>query len=180
MTESIVGIDPSLTGTAVAIMDQDCIVSVKRLSSEAAPTLEGRFDRYVKMVRDVQNLIQGLPTPFVLIEGYSMGSKGQGLTGICEYGGLLRHMLLCVTKRLNGCVVEVAPTCLKKFVTGKGNGDKLAVCLAISKRYDVDFKTNDEFDAYGLMQMGVVAAGWEPAQNAGQKEAIEKLGIIVE
>lgn len=53
------------------------------------------------------------------LEGYSMGSKGN-ISGICENGGLLKHKLW--KNDIN--FIVVAPTQIKKYFCGKGNGNK--------------------------------------------------------
>ena len=173
---AVVGIDPSLSGTAVCVMSADGTFLMERFSSPSAKGLLGRFDRFQGLVNDVYRIIDPLSGTLVFLEGYSMGSKGQGLTAICEYGALLRRML--IRQQENCCgepPVEVPPSCLKKFATGKGNADKLAVCLAVGKRYGVEFKTNDEFDAYVLARMAGCAAGlWEP-ENQSQRDALKSI-----
>ena len=51
-------------------------------------------------------------------------------------------------------VVEVPPSTLKKFVTGKGNAKKDQMMLAIYKRWGTEFDNNDAADAYALAQYG--------------------------
>jgi crossover junction endodeoxyribonuclease RuvC len=176
--DSVVGIDPSLTGTAVCVLRRDGTHEMKRFTSAAADGLAERFDRYAGLLDDVYDLISELPIPALYLEGYSMGSKGRAITGICEYGAMLRHMLLIASKiEQRDTPVEVAPTALKKFVTGKGNADKMAVALAVANRWGVEFKTNDEFDAYGLARMAGCAAGfWQPETEA-QRDVMKKLGV---
>lgn len=172
--EAVVGIDPSLTGTAVCVMRRDGSCQMSRFTSKPAEGVSGRVARYAGLVRDVASAIQELPnTPVVCIEGYSFGSNGRSMLDLAEYGGLLRQML--VKFQLDGgCAppIEIPPHNLKKFATGKGNGDKLAVCLAIQKRYDVTFETNDEYDAYVLARIAGCKAGWWEPETAAQREAL--------
>ena len=53
------------------------------------------------------------------IEGYSMGSKGN-ISGICENGGLMKHKMW----KNNIQFTTPAPTQIKKYFCGKGNGNK--------------------------------------------------------
>jgi Holliday junction resolvasome RuvABC endonuclease subunit len=71
--------------------------------------------------------------------------------------------------------MDVPPSALKKFVTGKGNGDKTAVIAAIASRYHVEFKTNDEYDAFGLALMAAAYAGEHECTNQIQRDVIEAL-----
>lgn len=56
----------------------------------------------------------------VNVEGYSMGSSGGKFLEIAENGGVLRHFLY--TRGFE--IVEIAPTSVKKFATGKGTAKK--------------------------------------------------------
>ena len=69
----------------------------------------------------------------VVIEDYAMGAKGK-VFHIAENCGLLKHKLW---KR--GIKFEtLAPTALKKFATGKGNSDKMAMHMQFQKDTGVD------------------------------------------
>ena len=87
-------------------------------------TQEERFDKIsdwvLSCVTKFCDLKVGLNEPMtVIIEGYSMGSKGQ-VFHIAENTGLLKHKLY-----KKGISFEVpAPTTIKKFATGKGNSKK--------------------------------------------------------
>ena len=74
-------------------------------------------------------------------------------------------------------VVEVAPSSLKLFATGKGNAGKEDVLLAVARRHpDFEFTTNDEADAITLVDMAL--ARWSHDQfdpTAYQLRAIEKV-----
>ncbi len=56
----------------------------------------------------------------IFIEGYSYGSKGQGLFQIAENCGILKYRL----QEMNLEYETVVPSVVKKFATGKGNADK--------------------------------------------------------
>jgi crossover junction endodeoxyribonuclease RuvC len=48
----------------------------------------------------------------------------------------------------------VAPTALKKFITGKGNAKKELMLMKIFKRYGLEFENNNLADAYALARYG--------------------------
>lgn len=167
MSQIIVGIDPSLTGTAVAICGSD---KVYRFASESAGHLVSqRIGRYIVLAGQVLGVV-----PYgslVFIEGYSFGSRGQATIDIAEYGGILRNQLEEV-----GCgIVEVPPTSLKKWATGKGNGNKTPMIAALTKRYGVMYETDDEYDAYALARLGEQYAGLVEPHNQIQADVIAKL-----
>lgn len=87
----------------------------------------------------------------VVIEGYAY-AKGNSAHQIGELGGVLRLALL----DLGVSYIEVAPSKLKKFVTGKGNAPKDAMMIEAFKRFKVDVPTSDECDAATLALFGAV------------------------
>lgn len=172
-----VGIDPSLSATAVCRMespgkfDMECFEA-----SEPVKTLAGRMQRYEDLARDVTRRIvldsEGivLDGAIVCLEGYGSSARGNAQVPMIEFGATLRIRLLQTIPPL-----EVAPASVKKFAAGKGNADKMAVALASQKRWGVTFETSDEFDAYVLAVIGLTLGGhWEP-QTEQQREVIETL-----
>ena len=169
----ILAIDPSLTNTAVVL--GGCPDWTMRTfgSKNRGDDAVSRIVRASQLVRDIREWVTEFnPIRAVYIEGYSFGSNDSRARYSAEYGGLLRAMLIeCCSL----AVIEVAPTTLKKFCTGKGGGKKEMVIAHLMKRYDVEFATNDEFDAYGLYRLGLVAEGLEEAQNQAQRECVDKV-----
>lgn len=171
---SIIAIDPSLTNTAVVVGD----VSDYRLktfsSGNIGNDVAGRIARYDALVASIMEWIGEPDADAIYIEGYSFGSKGGALSSICEYGGILRWHL----DELSDRIFEVAPSTLKKFCTGKGDGNKDMVAAHLSRRWNVMFHDNDSFDAFGLYRLGLVAEGLAEPDNQAQREAANKvLGI---
>lgn len=169
----IVAIDPSLSNTAVAGgFDSEVEITCFK-SKKLGDTLRDRFNRYRGLVsRILSQVAQYQPCEAILIEGYSYASKvNREILG--EFGGLLREGLLSY-----GEVIEVPPMTLKKFCTGRGNCDKIAVATALSRRYGGEYKTSDEWDALGLYHVGLVAFGFERAETEYQSEVAEKINPI--
>lgn len=168
---SIIAIDPSLTGTAVVAYAADGSLATRVFTSPPAKGL-ARIDRFVRLTSGVCEFIaEHSPFSLVLIEGYSFGSKGNAVLNIAEYGGILRWLLL----RERGRVMEVPPSCIKQFATGRGNADKLAVAVAITTRYGVTFGSSDEYDAYAMARLGGCYLGWDEPCNDGQRKAVATL-----
>lgn len=172
--EYIFGIDPSLTGTALCRLDRELAYRVWRYPSESSgKLLVPRFERYQQVVNSVFQQIECC-SAHCYLEGYSFGSKGQAVINIAEYGSLLRKMLIKQANiDANPEPIEIPPTVVKKFVTGKGNADKTAVALGLFKRYGVEFPTSDECDAYAVARIGACIAGWCEPQTDFQREAID-------
>lgn len=172
----VVGIDPSLTNTAIVCGCDKTRCDITTMTSKPhGAKVEDRICRYVAIAKSVREWVKGLSEQFaavaIYIEGYSMGSKGNAFTAICENGAILRYALLGISNR----IIEVPPSTLKKFACGKGNAPKDMVAANLTKRYDVLFNSNDEYDAYGLWRMGLIAEGLDTPQTKLQQEAIDKL-----
>lgn len=75
----------------------------------------------------------------VVLEGYSMGSKGR-VFHIAENTGILKHYMW----QLGIPWIDAPPTSVKKFATGKGNADKQVMHDA--------FKRDTGFDMHNFLQ----------------------------
>jgi len=71
--------------------------------------------------------------------------------------------------------VLVAPTTLKKFVTGSGKGEKNMMLLAVYKRWQHNPANDNESDAIGLMYIGLGLTGRYKPKTAAEKQVIEML-----
>ncbi len=172
---AVVGIDPSLSGFAVAVAGPPgWAIGVERLETPAARTCHGRvlrLDRLVRFALERVEVAAAAPAtlpPLVLVEGYSLMSKGAGHHDTTELGGVLRREIWF---RAGVRAVEVPPGTLKKFATGKGNANKTVVVSRVALRWGVEFGTDDEYDAYALARLGLVVVGRELAANVAASEA---------
>ena len=83
--------------------------------------------------------------PKIFIEGYSFGSKGQGLFQIAENCGILKYRL----QEQNLPYETVVPSVVKKGATGKGNADKDKMYEAFVKETKIDLKKLFDTDKVG-------------------------------
>lgn len=174
----IIGIDPSLSNTAVAIGNGVGEPQVRCFPSSprGAGPME-RIGRCAEVAGEVCGWVgsRGFLGPcHFFIEGYSQGSKFNREV-LAEMHAILYHWIGDLFYSENTTVYEVQPTCLKKFVTGKGSSQKEEMRLGAYKYWGVEFKTNDEVDAYGLYRFGLCVAGLAQASNAAQREAVDAL-----
>jgi len=165
----IIGIDPSLTSTGICAMRDGVILSceaviskftgVKRLSDFKEQLIPKCC--YVTDIEDIDE------KTVVFIEGYSFGSIGRK-EFIAELGGTIRLMLYEQEIEF----IDVPPTVLKKYITGKGNADKVAMAIAVQKQYGIDFPTTDQTDAFALCQVGQAYNGLIPNLSKAREEVI--------
>jgi Holliday junction resolvasome RuvABC endonuclease subunit len=87
----------------------------------------------------------------VFMEGYAPGAKyGREMAG--ELGAVVK---LTVWEDIGpNRLWVIAPSALKKFVTGKGSGPKNTMLLHVYKRWDVEFSDDNMADAFSLARLG--------------------------
>lgn len=142
--EAIIGLDLSLTATGVA---------TARGPECWSPKLTGMAR--LQMIRELVLTVVGeTSAELVVIEGYSPGSKfGRESAG--ELGGIVRLALW----EAGVAYLDVAPTRLKKFATGKGTADKFQMLAAAIHKLGYLGHNHNEADALWLRQMALVAYG---------------------
>jgi crossover junction endodeoxyribonuclease RuvC len=165
----IVAIDPSLTGLGVMAISAAGKMEYYEYTSKSAKTLESRLRRYNELSLSVKNILKCHVPDLCLIEGYSFGSKGSSVITLGEFGGILRNSIVGIAD----VTVEVPPTVLKKFITGKGNAKKLDVVSTLSAKYGFTFKSDNHADAFGLAQLGRAVLGYMELTNNHQREAAD-------
>lgn len=159
-----IGIDPSLTGCAVAVIDEKGnLVDSQRLENKlrGVERLIYIRDKVLRIISCYDG-IQGIG-----IEGYARGASNRREEA-GELGGILRVMFY----EFQLPWLDIAPSQIKKFATGKGNAPKDHVLLAVYKKWGVEFRTNDEADAF-------VAAQVARAMNLLKHDDLRKYEIEV-
>ena len=153
-----IGIDTSLTCTGVVVLNADGeIVDKLAIKSPAAKGVLPRANRYSSVVRQVIDCLL-IHTPcHVMVEGRAFGSAGYGVLDRCELAGaILLGMVTELTTDQLLSAEELAPTSLKKRVTGSGKGrgkegkKRMKESLDNLYGYDLELETNDVYDALGL------------------------------
>lgn len=157
----IVALDVSLTRTGWASQSGSGVI--------APPATMRGTERQRWIVDRICGVVfQGLAMPLVVIEGYSFGSKGRAVFDIAELGGIIRYTLAdCPCT-----VVEVPPSCLKKYATGKGNAPKELVLVEAVKRLGYQGSDHNVSDALWLLEMAVDQYGGESRVPKAHREAL--------
>lgn len=167
---TIVGIDPSIRKTGVAWSNgSDPQTRLFTSVNDTDSSVVRRMARYEEVVFRINQFLQRIQPAVIVIEGYSFGSPNRAHP-LAEFGGLLRWHLLEHTSR----VYECSPSSLKRFVTGKGSGNKAVVQAYVQKRWNRIFESDDEADAYGLCRIGMAAMGYD----AVPKFQLDELGKV--
>lgn len=160
--EHVIGVDPSLTGTAVAVISyQDA-----RLEEvNTFTTAKKDFSRLARVafIRDsilaTVNKYKGLAPIF--IEGFGFGCRGRAVFDLAGLGDIIRMGILEITHR---SFYDVPPTLLKKYITGKGNANKNVVLEQVYRKFGVGSDTladDNQVDAYSLAMFGREYLAWK-------------------
>lgn len=180
---SVLGIDPSLSGTGLAIIDAIGVANggealvTKLIASGPSPSVlaavqTGRKERRVahlanrlKRNRDIvdealfwtrTNIYSGLE--LIVIEAPSPGSRN-ATQQQHERSGLF-WMLLDDLVDYHACrVVEVAPKTRAKYAAGDGAANKASVVNAMVERYKLSSRNDNIADAVALADMGARQLG---------------------
>lgn len=167
----IAGIDPSLTGTGVVIMNQTGKILFEKL---ILPKKLKGVERLQFIRNEVLNTLKLYNIDYVAIEGYSMNSKGRSVFDLGELGGVLR-----LTFYDNDIKYKViSPSSLKAFIAENGSADKEMMRSAVKMKYKIDINNDNICDAFGLGRMLLVLGdSIETFSQKGGAELLKKIRI---
>jgi crossover junction endodeoxyribonuclease RuvC len=164
----VVGLDLSLTATGVATSSGTKIVDS---TGHKGDTLDQRRTRLIGMTERIINEVTPL-ADLVVIEAPAF-SRTQG--AMHDRSGLWWLVVAALHDGLAN-VTEVAPTALKKYITGKGNAPKGDMRMEIFKRFGVDIRDDNEADAFALRALGLDLLGHPLVQMpVAHRAGLEKL-----
>lgn len=133
MTKAVMGLDLSVSSTGICVIDPQEGVHLWRVNGGGCKGI-ARIARIVDQITQVRDWAAGLsPNLLTVIEGY--GVRGGENAVLIELGGVVRYSMY----RAGLPYVVVPPSSLKKFVTGKGNADKVMVCEYLVRRFNRSF-----------------------------------------
>lgn len=179
---TVIGLDLSLTSTGVAVFSARngagwpvdtttyCTIGSKGRRSD---TLMDRHQRLNKLIGQIWERCKD--ADLVVVEGPSIMSKGGSNW---DRAGLWWGAIntLCDD---NIPVAVAAPTVVKKFATGRGNADKAAVAVALSRLLklwpDLDPANDNEWDAVALALIGAQRLGLDVESRAHQAAVLESV-----
>lgn len=150
-----IGIDLSLTGTGIVVLDEELkIIDKQLISTKPVDVIEKRilfiqseiFNSLGKIIIDIDNQFN------IYIEGLSFSSMGQKMLELAA----LHYKIRCAFYEMitPSFVYDVVPpTVLKKFITGTGTAKKELMLLKVYKKFGVEFSDNNLCDAYCLARL---------------------------
>lgn len=173
----VVGIDPSLTSTGVAVIHPEHGVHLHRIRSKGAKTatLAERSIRLNDLAGNVLHWCDGADLVVIESPAYS-----NSLGSMHDRSGLWWLLVRELQHYRDISVLEVPPTTRAKYATGRGNAGKDEVLAAVIRRHPtLDITGNDVADALTLAAIGTRLLHWplEPTLTAAPLSALTKLQL---
>lgn len=142
---TVMGIDPSLTSTGWVVLKDGKLIGHGTIGSEKKD-----IERLLDLEEQVEKILSKYFPDLIFIEEYAF-SRAERAHQKGEWGGILRRRLYlwCGPEKWKA----ISPSAVKKFCTSKGNAKKEDMKLWAYKKWGVEFKTNDECDAYVLAKL---------------------------
>ena len=146
-----IGIDPSLTGNAVVIINDSGEIVKEHLVSTNKECYINPEQRILDIFEQIEYIFNAVRLKRVYIEGLAYSSNSATLF---ERAGL---MYLIVTRLLKEDIDYsiIVPTMLKKWHTTDGHADKKFMMRVAKCKYGIDFQDDNICDAYCLAMLAL-------------------------
>ena len=164
----VVGLDPSLRATGLALPDGELLT----ITTPSCSTLDDRIERVRHVVGKVG--VRARIGAMVVIEGPAFGMNNKATH---ELAGLWWALVVRLAEQGNNQIAVMAPGQLKKFATGNGSAKKPDMRMALYQRAGLDIRSDDEVDALWLRQAGLVRQGHPDALSLPKTQTAVLDGI---
>lgn len=175
----VVGLDLSLCKTGINIIQDDGKILYSNLV-KSKPGGDKPIDevrRIVKIAEDIvqkiDEVLEGKSPDIIMIEGMAFMAKNT--TSLLQIAGL-SYLIRILLDEFKWKFCLVSPLTLKKFITGKGKGDKNLIMMQVYKDYGFESLDDNICDSYVLSVCGLALLG-KPLKElcVPQKEVINLL-----
>jgi crossover junction endodeoxyribonuclease RuvC len=176
---NVIGLDLSLTKTGVAFCSsvgghsaiETELIKSKPSGDQPLDELR-RIIGIVHMIKKwVETQSKGRTVDLVALENLSFMSKGTSLTQLSGLSYFIREWLFMSSIPF----VMVAPTSLKKFVTGKGNAEKDQIMMYVLKNWGIMSPEQNQADAIALSKIAEAMVADGCKLNKEQREVVQLL-----
>ncbi len=173
----VLGLDLSLTGTGVAAIEDGKLLSSSLIRSKpSGPRPKDETKRILGIVEEITKKIDEFEPELVVIEGLAfMARNSTALVQLAGLNYLIRSLLYSRDIKF----LIVAPSTLKKFITGKGNSQKDVMMLETYKQYGISLLDDNLVDAHGLAQVGSAVLDQKGKINKSQMEVVHLISSQV-
>jgi Holliday junction resolvasome RuvABC endonuclease subunit len=151
----IIGLDLSITATGYCIVDEEKKMIDSGVVTTAPKDFSSDIERFDKIATDIFSKVGEHCCDAAFIENYAYAARGN-LARIAELNGIIKHDFFCTWSLAPGeKLFVVAPSTLKKYIIGKGIGEKSLILKCVLTKWGVDIDNDNIADAYGLARVGV-------------------------
>lgn len=171
----VVGLDLSLTGTGVTVLDNDGNV-VEMTTIKSKPSGSRNIDELLRIngiVVEILKYISKYEPELIVIENIAFGLRGktQSLSQLTALNYFVRDM----ARQYKTPFVLVAPNSNKKYCTGNGSSKKDMMTMFVLKKWGVECGNDNESDAYSLAQIGLALLGYNKDLLKYEEEVLKIL-----
>lgn len=167
---AVIALDLSIAATGTCDTE-GTTATIKTKTADGDRRLVTIADRVRHLIGENRGYLGGHLAQLAVIEDLPTHAHGAGVTGMVH--GAVRAELI----RLGVPYVLVTPASLKKWATGRGNADKVAMGVAALKRFGREFPNDNEADSFLLWAMALDALGHPlvsmPAANRAALDAVK-------
>lgn len=145
-----IGLDISMTATGLVVLNEK-----KEAVLETCIKSKPQRDWFARMrgiITQLQQEHKKYMPAIYFVEGYAFGAHGK-VFDIAELSGTIKYHIAQIWTP-SCTIIQIPPTALKKFITGKGNAPKDMMLKEVYKKYGKDYDNDNIADAYGLAFMG--------------------------
>lgn len=140
------GIDQSLTNTGIVLLNESAKILLQKSITTEPKSFTSEIERLVFIRDRVASVVQNSSIDCAALEGFGYGARGNAIFQLAGIGYLIREIF-----HIQKIPLEIiAPSTLKKFVTGSGRGQKNLMLLHVFKRWGEEFSDDNICDAYCL------------------------------
>ena len=169
----VLGLDLSLSSSGFVLLKNGDIQTAELIKSKPSGKLPLEETKRLKRIKEtVEALVITVLPKLIVIEGLAFAVKKTA--AITQLSGL-HYMIRDLLYDNNYPFIVVAPTTLKKFITGKGNSPKDIMMMETYKRYRVTLTDNNLCDAYGLSKIGEALLDKNIKLTKPQQEVVDLL-----
>jgi crossover junction endodeoxyribonuclease RuvC len=128
-------------------MEGDKVLLSTIKSKPSDGSYQGETKRLKGIVLEIEDIVSDEDVDIVALEGLAFMARNT--TALVQLSGL-NYMVRAMLEDYRKKFLVVAPSTLKKFVTGKGNSPKDVIMLSIFKKYGQSILDNNQADAFAL------------------------------
>jgi crossover junction endodeoxyribonuclease RuvC len=160
----VMGIDPSMTGCGLAIVEDGHLLAARTVTTPA-DWERGRRLRWIAQVVDA--FIMEFRPSFIAMEGYAMGARfNRELMG--EVGGIIKATA-------DGYEIVIwANASWKKTVLGNGKLPKEDVKVEVSRRFNYVNKDSNQVEAFCVAMAEYLAQTGAPRPRVKPKRKVKE------